>query len=100
MHVSPPGGVRKATLTLSGDSVYKHMKYEGGVHRVQRQPKTEKSGRMHTSTMSVAVLPQAEEVRGHTSTMSVAVLPQAEEVRGHTSLGGAHLSECGRAAPG
>ena len=57
-----PGGVRRATVMISGLDVYKHLKFEGGVHRVQRVPKTEKSGRIHTSTMAVAVLPQPSQV--------------------------------------
>ncbi|MBL9038867.1 MAG: peptide chain release factor 1 [Archangium sp.] len=56
------GGVKDATLTLSGDAVYSSMKYESGVHRVQRVPATETQGRIHTSTISVAVMPEAEDV--------------------------------------
>jgi peptide chain release factor 1 len=48
-------------LQISGANVYEYLKYEGGVHRVQRIPKTEKSGRIHTSTASVAVLPVVEQ---------------------------------------
>ncbi|XP_018415827.1 PREDICTED: peptide chain release factor 1-like, mitochondrial [Nanorana parkeri] len=56
------GGVRHASASVGGLDAYKHLKYEGGVHRVQRVPKTEKQGRMHTSTMTVAVLPQPSEI--------------------------------------
>lgn len=56
------GGVRHASASVSGDRCYKKMKFETGVHRVQRVPKTEKQGRMHTSTMTVAVLPQPTEI--------------------------------------
>ncbi|XP_056423253.1 peptide chain release factor 1-like, mitochondrial isoform X3 [Hyla sarda] len=56
------GGVRHATASVSGYDAYKHLKYEGGVHRVQRVPKTEKQGRIHTSTMTVAILPQPNEI--------------------------------------
>ncbi|XP_063773919.1 peptide chain release factor 1-like, mitochondrial isoform X1 [Pseudophryne corroboree] len=56
------GGVRRASAIVGGHNVYKHLKYEGGVHRVQRVPKTEKQGRIHTSTMTVAVLPQPNEI--------------------------------------
>uniref|UniRef100_W5K876 Mitochondrial translation release factor 1 like n=1 Tax=Astyanax mexicanus TaxID=7994 RepID=W5K876_ASTMX len=56
------GGVRHATASISGPLSYKKMKFEAGVHRVQRVPKTEKQGRMHTSTMTVAILPQPAEV--------------------------------------
>ncbi|KAM7408406.1 hypothetical protein PAMA_002227 [Pampus argenteus] len=56
------GGLRHALASISGHQCYKTMKFEGGVHRVQRVPKTEKQGRMHTSTMTVAVLPQPTEI--------------------------------------
>lgn len=56
------GGVREATFMLKGEGAYSHMKYESGVHRVQRVPETESSGRIQTSTATVAVLPEAEEV--------------------------------------
>jgi peptide chain release factor 1 len=55
------GGLKDATLTLSGEHVYSVMKYESGVHRVQRVPATEAQGRIHTSTITVAVMPEAEE---------------------------------------
>ncbi|XP_033118000.1 peptide chain release factor 1-like, mitochondrial [Anneissia japonica] len=61
-NTSDLGGVRHATMSMQGPDVYKLMKYEGGVHRVQRIPKTEKAGRVHTSTMTVAVLPQPKEI--------------------------------------
>ena len=56
------GGIKEATVTLAGDAVYSSMKYESGVHRVQRVPATEAQGRIHTSTITVAVMPEAEEV--------------------------------------
>lgn len=56
------GGVRHATAIIAGHDVYKYLKYEAGVHRVQRVPRTEKAGRVHTSTMTVAVLPQPTQV--------------------------------------
>ncbi|NHQ59565.1 peptide chain release factor 1 [Chlorobium sp. BLA1] len=59
---SMPGGFREITLEVSGHDVYGTMKYESGVHRVQRVPDTETQGRIHTSAVSVAVLPEAEEV--------------------------------------
>jgi len=55
-----PGGLKEAVINVSGKSVYGDLKYESGVHRVQRVPKTESSGRLHTSAASVAVLPEAE----------------------------------------
>ncbi len=56
------GGVKEATFQVSGEDVYAVLKHESGVHRVQRVPVTESSGRIHTSTASVAVMPEAEEV--------------------------------------
>ena len=56
------GGYKEIIFSLAGEEVYKHMKFESGVHRVQRVPATEASGRIHTSTVTVAVLPEAEEV--------------------------------------
>lgn len=56
------GGFKEVTFEINGGNVFSKMKYESGVHRVQRIPETEKSGRIHTSTATVAVLPQAEEV--------------------------------------
>jgi peptide chain release factor 1 len=56
------GGVKEAVVAISGDRVYSRLKYERGVHRVQRVPTTEAQGRIHTSTVTVAVLPEAEEV--------------------------------------
>src|SRR5512141_323818 len=56
------GGVKEAICTLEGRGAYSRLKYESGVHRVQRVPVTESSGRIHTSTVTVAVLPEAEEV--------------------------------------
>jgi peptide chain release factor 1 len=55
------GGYKEAVFKIEGRNVYHDLKYEMGVHRVQRVPETEKSGRIHTSTASVAVLPEAEE---------------------------------------
>src|SRR6187397_3597086 len=56
------GGLKEAIASIEGRGVYSHLKYESGVHRVQRVPATEASGRIHTSTATVAVLPEAEEV--------------------------------------
>jgi len=57
------GGIKEVVFSLSGDSVYADMKFESGVHRVQRVPDTEASGRVHTSAASVAILPEAEDVQ-------------------------------------
>lgn len=56
------GGVREASLLISGQGAYSRLKFESGVHRVQRVPETESGGRVHTSTATVAVLPEMEEV--------------------------------------
>ena len=56
------GGVKEAIALIEGDGVYSRLKYESGVHRVQRVPATEASGRIHTSAATVAVLPEAEEI--------------------------------------
>jgi peptide chain release factor 1 len=56
------GGVKEAILEVTGDGAYSRLKFEGGVHRVQRVPSTESSGRIHTSTATVIVLPEADEV--------------------------------------
>jgi peptide chain release factor 1 len=59
---SDVGGIKEVVATIEGRGVYSKLKYESGVHRVQRVPATEASGRVHTSTVTVAVLPEAEEV--------------------------------------
>ncbi len=56
------GGAKEVVASISGESVYSKLKYESGVHRVQRVPKTEAAGRIHTSTVTVAVIPEVEEV--------------------------------------
>jgi peptide chain release factor 1 len=57
------GGLRHGSIGLSGRGAFEALSLEAGVHRVQRVPKTEKSGRIHTSTVTVAVLPQPSDVR-------------------------------------
>ncbi len=59
---SEAGGYKEVQFKVKGDKVYSEMKFESGVHRVQRVPKTESQGRIHTSTATVAVLPEADEV--------------------------------------
>jgi len=59
---SPAGGFKEVTFAVKGDGAYSVFKYEAGVHRVQRVPQTESQGRIHTSTATVAILPEAEEV--------------------------------------
>ena len=56
------GGIKEVTMTISGKNAFKNLKFESGVHRVQRVPETESQGRVHTSTATVAVLPELEEV--------------------------------------
>src|SRR5437016_10903557 len=56
------GGIKDASVTVEGDGVFSYLKYESGVHRVQRVPATEAQGRIHTSTATVSVMPEAEEV--------------------------------------
>ena len=56
------GGMKSVTFMITGDGAYSFMKYESGVHRVQRVPETESGGRIHTSTITVAVMPEAEDV--------------------------------------
>jgi peptide chain release factor 1 len=62
---SESGGFKQVVCLISGDDVYRSLKFESGVHRVQRVPVTEASGRIHTSTATVAVLPEAREVDVH-----------------------------------
>ncbi len=61
-NITELGGVKELTLLISGRGAYSRLKYESGVHRVQRVPETESSGRIHTSAATVAVLPEAEDV--------------------------------------
>ena len=56
------GGIKEVIFAIQGKGAYSRLKFESGVHRVQRVPETEASGRIHTSTATVAVLPEAEEV--------------------------------------
>ena len=56
------GGIKEVVMNISGKGAYKQLKFESGVHRVQRVPETESQGRVHTSTVTVAVLPEAEDV--------------------------------------
>lgn len=60
--VTDQGGMKSVTFSLAGANVFKHLRFESGVHRVQRVPQTETAGRIHTSTATVAVLPEVEDV--------------------------------------
>ena len=64
IEVSPSdgGGIKEGVYAIKGDGAYSVYKYEGGTHRVQRVPETESQGRIHTSTGTIAVMPEAEDV--------------------------------------
>lgn len=62
LNQSDLGGIKSLVALIKGDGAYSKLRFEGGVHRVQRVPKTEKSGRIHTSAVSVAVLPEAKDI--------------------------------------
>ena len=82
------GGMKEVTFMISGSGAYSHFKYESGVHRVQRVPETESSGRIHTSTATVAVLAEAEEVQ-------VEILPtdlQIDTIKS-SGAGGQHINK-------
>jgi len=61
-HLTGVGGIKEVTAVVEGEGAYSRLKYESGVHRVQRVPQTEASGRIHTSAVTVAVLPEADDV--------------------------------------
>ncbi|HOV60120.1 MAG TPA: peptide chain release factor 1 [Candidatus Hydrogenedentes bacterium] len=81
------GGFKEISFRIAGDQVFSQMKWEGGVHRVQRVPDTESQGRIHTSAVTVAVLPEAEEV-------DVAISPDDLEIDVYRSsgAGGQHVN--------
>ena len=81
------GGFREIILLLKGQKVYSLLKYEGGIHRVQRVPETESSGRIHTSAVSVVVMPEAEEVEVHINPEDVRV-----DVFRASGCGGQHVN--------
>lgn len=81
------GGVKEVIAEVSGESVYSLLKYESGVHRVQRVPKTESQGRVHTSTVTVAVIPEAEEVEVNVDPKDVRV-----DVQRASGAGGQHIN--------
>ena len=62
---SASGGYKECIALVTGKDVYSQLRFEGGVHRVQRVPATEQQGRIHTSTATVAVLPEADDVEVH-----------------------------------
>jgi peptide chain release factor 1 len=67
------GGFKEAVLEIQGERVYSKLKYEAGVHRVQRVPATEASGRVHTSTATVAIMPEVDDVEIHIDPKDVEV---------------------------
>ena len=64
-HENGIGGFKEVTFMITGAGAYSRLKYESGVHRVQRVPETESGGRIHTSTCTVAIMPEAEEIDFH-----------------------------------
>ncbi|HRX42034.1 MAG TPA: peptide chain release factor 1 [Clostridia bacterium] len=87
-NVTGIGGIKEISFSIDADGAYSRLKYESGVHRVQRVPETESSGRIHTSTVTVAVLPEADEV-------DVDINPNDVEVDTYRSsgAGGQHVNK-------
>lgn len=81
------GGIREASMSITGKGVYARLKYESGVHRVQRVPETEASGRIHTSAATVAVLPEVEEVDVHIEEKDLVI-----DVYRASGAGGQHVN--------
>ena len=80
------GGYKEVSFSLDGDGVYSRLKFESGVHRVQRVPETEAQGRIHTSTVTVAVLPEAEEVE-------LEIDPKDLQISRSSGAGGQHVNK-------
>jgi len=81
------GGFKEVIIYIKGKNVYKHLKFEAGVHRVQRVPKTETAGRIHTSTVTVAVMPEVEEVEVNIDPKDIRV-----DVFRSSGAGGQHVN--------
>ncbi len=82
------GGIKEVSFMIEGDGAYSRMKFESGVHRVQRVPDTEASGRIHTSTVTVAVLPEMDEVDFHINPVDL----QVDTYRS-SGAGGQHVNK-------
>ena len=82
------GGIKEISFTVEGEGVYSRLKYESGVHRVQRVPETESGGRVHTSTATVAVLPEMEAVDVHLNPADVEM-----QVFRASGAGGQHVNK-------
>lgn len=82
------GGVKELVCMVSGADVYSRLKFESGVHRVQRVPETESGGRVHTSTATVAVMPQVDEVGGQSEPADIKM-----EVFRSSGAGGQHINK-------
>lgn len=85
--IGDAGGTRHASISVSGDEAFSTLKHEAGVHRVQRIPVTERSGRVHTSTVTVAVLPQPTEIE-----ISLADKDLKIETKRASGAGGQHVN--------
>ncbi|MFQ5508649.1 MAG: peptide chain release factor 1 [Leptospirillia bacterium] len=85
---SDAGGFKEAVVQISGPGVYSRMKYEAGVHRVQRVPATESQGRIHTSTCTVAVLPEVEDAEVDINPADI-----REDVYRASGAGGQHINK-------
>lgn len=82
------GGFKEISFTVEGDGAYSRLKYESGVHRVQRVPDTESQGRIHTSTVTVAVLPEVEEVEVDINPQDIVI-----ETMKSSGAGGQHINK-------
>jgi peptide chain release factor 1 len=88
-HPTEVGGYKEVVARIKGRGAYSRLKYEGGVHRVQRVPETEASGRIHTSTITVAVMPEADE------TVDIEIKPEDIKIDTYRSsgAGGQHINK-------